>query len=727
MSTALQPVALPTTPPKAARRQSSGRRLSGFQDVENLFDENDDESERNKAADQKRVEAEKRKQANSPCLKGTPGHARRLQMYKDCITMTTENKVNEKNAFALDFIDNMGRMLEEKSGDAASGLETDFQHASTALDAASKIYSYRVDSVYTETYKLIGGLTRGGGKKGDSIEEEGEEGEPAEGAAEGDKPARRPARKVATGPTGTLHLETNPAKLNVERIDAAFAVDPLFHRTSAKFDEGGAKGLLLHNLPVRNGCRIVFDSTDATDTAPAPAQAPAEAVPMAALAGLLPANGAEMHVAAEFVALWAQHVPPTGESEAVDAEEPEDEPVDEPEEEPLSMPPMILDENDGGYAPADWEGGGDDSDEEGEVDAKERALERKLGEGEESAAVIMSIDELVDTEVGEAVADDGGGASSEVLNERALKLMQLGQRWAGPGAWKFVRGPGAKGAASGGAEPKKRGAPAKTFLIDFSRRAEAAAALRAAPRDVKATTLTAATAGKKMARAKAGQTTLPTDYHCTVESLSMLFDRPDRRARFLRTKQAVAVRRAVAAKMAAASGAGADAEPIAFPPEEEDGGFAPVDGGFDGGDDDDAFDAFETDQPLAPAPDLDGELVAQPDKVQKIEIGYAKTAKQVDIKGLKNDVWELLCEANAPASDKRAEKVSETVSFQSVLNSLHTKVEATKLPEVSFAYCFISLLHLANENGLAIESDCDMKDLAVSQPPPPAPTKAARK
>lgn len=40
----------------------------------------------------------------------------------------------------------------------------------------------------------------------------------------------------------------------------AFAVDPLYHQTSAQFDEGGAKGLLLNNLGVYGGCRVLFDS-----------------------------------------------------------------------------------------------------------------------------------------------------------------------------------------------------------------------------------------------------------------------------------------------------------------------------------------------------------------------------------------------------------------------------------------------------------------------------------
>lgn len=45
-------------------------------------------------------------------------------------------------------------------------------------------------------------------------------------------------------------------------VVAAFAVDPLYHQTSAQFDEGGAKGLLLNTLGVYGGCRVLFDSLE---------------------------------------------------------------------------------------------------------------------------------------------------------------------------------------------------------------------------------------------------------------------------------------------------------------------------------------------------------------------------------------------------------------------------------------------------------------------------------
>ncbi len=53
------------------------------------------------------------------------------------------------------------------------------------------------------------------------------------------------------------------AALNISKLDSAYDIDPIFHKLSQKFDEGGAKGLLLVNLGVASdGCRIVLDSKE---------------------------------------------------------------------------------------------------------------------------------------------------------------------------------------------------------------------------------------------------------------------------------------------------------------------------------------------------------------------------------------------------------------------------------------------------------------------------------
>lgn len=48
----------------------------------------------------------------------------------------------------------------------------------------------------------------------------------------------------------------------MKKFDLEFTVDPLFKKTSADFDEGGAMGLLMNHLSIDGKGRVVFDSGD---------------------------------------------------------------------------------------------------------------------------------------------------------------------------------------------------------------------------------------------------------------------------------------------------------------------------------------------------------------------------------------------------------------------------------------------------------------------------------
>ena len=51
--------------------------------------------------------------------------------------------------------------------------------------------------------------------------------------------------------------------MQVKKFDLEFTVDPLFKKTCADFDEGGAMGLLMNHLSVDGKGRVVFDAGDA--------------------------------------------------------------------------------------------------------------------------------------------------------------------------------------------------------------------------------------------------------------------------------------------------------------------------------------------------------------------------------------------------------------------------------------------------------------------------------
>lgn len=60
-------------------------------------------------------------------------------------------------------------------------------------------------------------------------------------------------------------LEKNLNNIDTNKYDLEFDIDPLFQKTSAKFDEGGAKGLLMNNLCIDEQLHLMFDSGNIFD------------------------------------------------------------------------------------------------------------------------------------------------------------------------------------------------------------------------------------------------------------------------------------------------------------------------------------------------------------------------------------------------------------------------------------------------------------------------------
>lgn len=153
----------------------------------------------------------------------------------------------------------------------------------------------------------------------------------------------------------------------------------------------------------------------------------------------------------------------------------------------------------------------------------------------------------------------------------------------------------------------------------------------------------------------------------------------------------------------------------------------------DGDGDDDAFidDALDPVDDLAPGEEHDdlwratqGQELRRP---RPENVHYAKKAKRVDVKRLKDDIWndlKVLVDENVrpqgavpelepesestQASDAEAE-VPQTPkepvqTFDKVIQTLRGSYPREKMSEISTSFCFICLLHLANEEGLRIET-----------------------
>ncbi|KAL2166037.1 hypothetical protein VTG60DRAFT_3422 [Thermothelomyces hinnuleus] len=182
-----------------------------------------------------------------------------LANFEEWMKMATDNKINAANSWNFALIDYFHDMSLLKEGDGVN-----FQKASCTLDGCVKIYTSRVDSVATETGKLLSGLadSRDNKRKGrDGDEEEDEE----EEVDEDGNVRKKPKKKAQRSSEATL--APSFASLQLKKLELEFAVDPLFKKASADFDEGGAKGLLLNHLMIDSQGRIVFDSSDDAEDA----------------------------------------------------------------------------------------------------------------------------------------------------------------------------------------------------------------------------------------------------------------------------------------------------------------------------------------------------------------------------------------------------------------------------------------------------------------------------
>jgi condensin complex subunit 2 len=281
---------------------------------------------------------------------------------------------------------------------------------------------------------------------------------------------------------------------------------------------------------------------------------------------------------------------------------------------------------------------------------------------------------------------------------------EAARAWAGPEHWSFRKGPAKPLAAlpraadadgDGGytqedgaaqdftssyAKGKKGGKKKEPFFLDLT--GPPPADLQKKMAKSKASTQLAVVKGAKESEIN----TLPEDLRYSVDTLRRLFLRP-------RTR--VTLRQSHYYRQSANFGDGGD---------------------MDGGDDDGDFCAMEEapedwgppKDPSVPELPQFG-LLEAPRRAQKIEISYARTAKKVDIKALKDDLWESIDSINPASKQAKSKGVKTTpVEFMEEtkqalpFSDTISKLDVNKCPDVSISYCFICLLHLANEKNLAI-------------------------
>ncbi|KAI1827958.1 condensin complex subunit 2/barren [Xylaria intraflava] len=715
-----------------------------------------------------------------------------LANFEEWMKMATDNKINATNSWNFALIDYFHDMSLLKDGDGVN-----FQRASCTLDGCVKIYTSRVDSVATETGKLLSGLADSNSKKkGKDGDGEGEESEEEEIDEDGNV-VRRKTKKRQRSSEATL--APSFASLQLKKFDMEFAVDPLFKKASADFDEGGAKGLLLNHLMIDGQGRIVFDSSDDSNDKSAEGIKPRRREDVTAdeegelgeegdTVADLPAEAEdEEDIEIDIGALGIKFFPdlslldeqdicpslktfdlgnPSGSLDipflrAPEAGE-EDEDTDAPggtgnksgifidEDSPMDFDDMTAM---GGFDVAFGEGG--------EAWAREAALEpqmRPYNIGLDDGMVGGEGAEGLDDENADYIVSMNRTKNNDKAHEDILGYFDqaLQKNWAGPEHWRIRKIKDANKPDTA-TRPRKEKEP---FEIDF-----------ASPLDGKLseTIHTQASSNaiislpKKDWKSKT-RNLLPDDKHFNSKQLLSLFLKPrarmsSRRNRFsskIGTSGHGQQENIHAADMDEAFWA--QKEPLqsqeednALPQGDYDANFfddeMPLPGGGMLDDDDDEFaDARDHFSPSAEAPPtgtlgitamLDGgmtmggfgtQLVTSTRRLRPEYVQYARVAKKVDVRRLKEELWKGLALPEAAEQDPDRSRLptppsaeeevpnqrdESPLKFTEVMNNLKSVYPKTVMDDISTSFCFICLLHLANEKGLVIEKTPELLELDI--------------
>ena len=169
------------------------------------------------------------------------------------------------------------------------------------------------------------------------------------------------------------------------------------------------------------------------------------------------------------------------------------------------------------------------------------------------------------------------------------------------------------------------------------------------------------------------------------------------------------------------------------PPQQSQGSDEDLTGGGGGGEFTGVFSQTVMAPPDAETTDGCGALalVTAPNKVEKIQIGYAKTAKKVDMRKLKSVEWSILVEkakevsvaenkennANGAEGSSNATLLGGATRFSDVYDGLRCSGQIpSKMKEgLSVPLAFVALLHLCNEQTLHLENSTDFSDLMIAK------------
>ncbi|EKM81927.1 hypothetical protein AGABI1DRAFT_105330 [Agaricus bisporus var. burnettii JB137-S8] len=659
--------------------------------------------------------------------------------FEEWMKMATDNKINATNSWNFALIDYFHDMSLLRN---SSDNSINFQRASCTLDGCVKIWTSRVDSVGTETGKLLGSLANHGRDDDGDDNSDNPDADPTQAKK------KRAHRSAAT-------LAKDPDQLKSKKLDLEFHVDPLFKKTCADFDEGGASGLLMNHLSLGSGddaLRIIFDAGDSKrkmEDDDEKAEEPHSEVSIKSLhlptiesKEITPSLSGFEFSGNSFSFLNAPFLDNTGEDNdddddgndsgfpAYDADGAGFGDNAAPMEDFFSGPDAVNDDFGGGMGGDDYAGNSASPGQIGEAEGE--------GDGPATGPFVpfdpRKAPNQRDLVMAMADADENGAL--DYFDKNFMK------NWAGPEHWK-VRTAIKKPEGDSNATKTRKKDKKEASTIDFFKPLEKD--LKQLSKELFAPvgknqsinlpgTGAVAKKGKKKAPEKKSDHRLPDDMHFSSRQLVRLFLKPkfELRMRGRRVK----INEDGDGEVDVNFWAQAAADQANGRREDDDGdeggsGNVPFNTQFfqDDYDDGGGFGpGFEDDGDGPPQDDDDEYLLTQNPKkrVRPETFNYAKRAKRVDVRKLKDNIWKGLDivvphkkEIAGEGSDEDEMDIdldtaltdpSEARQFSQVITGLQKTYPKDKMDEISTSFCFICLLHLANEQGLKLESSVKEED-----------------
>ncbi|KAJ1916749.1 hypothetical protein H4219_003619 [Mycoemilia scoparia] len=638
------------------------------------------------------------------------------QRYEEWMKIAADNKINMNNTWDFALIDYFYDMNLLKDGDSIN-----FQKASCTLDGCVKIYSSRVDSVASEAGKLLNGLAEApkkGQVEGNDYDEDGEEGR---------KSRKKPVRTTNT-------LAKDDSQINIKKFDLEFSVDPLFKKASADFDEGGASGLLLNHLAMDKSGKIVFDASDSKTDEEEEVENEVPELPLK----VIPFDPENLRPHLETIneKLDSLDLCPS----LANFRFSNDSSIDF-----LAIKESLGDDVLNDTEPAadangstDFFTGGDDDDD----DLMDDNMDAFMGQDDGG----LEPQPLQDPFSFQVTGSDGDGEINEfremqatnATGPAAFSFQPIGgsndilsyfdtktiKSWAGPEHWKM---PLPKSSTQSSVPDQKRKKQEKQpFFIDFIEGEEPNEDVIFALPPRKTAILMNKNASK------GDSFTLPKDTHYSSKNLFNLFLKPKMRFQVRSTNSS----------STNSQSEGHPAEFGGFQMEgEEDALHLSQEKDLSGiMEDDDENDFF--DDPIGPSDgDIQnatssaigsgGNIESMPELklIKPLYVNYARRAKRVNVKKLKDNLWHGLSgtkdEASKTTPDEQGDANNESEAaqdsmkgeqkFSELVGGLKDMYPKEKLSEISVPFCFICLLHLANEKGLTIENEEALGDLIIRQ------------